>query len=263
MKKIIFVTFVLCIAVVCLQFRNEKMKEIAIWDFDGTIIKGDCSEGLDDSEKLSYKGLITESILAGLSNQYKGEDGVKKFFEEYNSLLKTGDKKAAYTYVTKIFVGTEQKKLEQFSENYFNEVMHSFYFSDSIKNMKELKEKGVENFVISASLEAFVVGASKTLGIPVDHIVGIKVKIDNGLMTDEVIEPVPFAEGKVAIMKEIEKKYKAKALYGFGNSYSTDGPFLYEISNQGGQSTMINGGKPCPTDQKNFVCTVQEEVLGF
>lgn len=263
MKKYILLFILFFVFFGVFHIRGNKIKEIAIWDFDGTIVKGDCSEGLNVQDGLSYKGLIEASIQAGLSEQYKGEEGVKRFFDEYDAILKTGDKKTAYTYVSNVFVGTNQEKLEQFSENYFNKKIRAFYFLDSINNMKKLAEKGVENFVISASLEAFVVGAAKSLGIPVNHIVGIKVKTKDGIMTDEVIEPVPFGEGKVAIMKEFEKKYNGKALYGFGNSYSTDGPFLYEISNQGGQATMINGGKPCPTDKKNFSCVNQEEIVGF
>ena len=44
---------------------------MAFWDFDGTVIKGDISEGMYENEpartgKQLYKGLVEETILAGL-----------------------------------------------------------------------------------------------------------------------------------------------------------------------------------------------------
>ena len=37
---------------------------MAFWDFDGTIIKGDISEGLDEDGVQRFKGLIREGYLA-------------------------------------------------------------------------------------------------------------------------------------------------------------------------------------------------------
>ena len=39
---------------------------LAFWDFDGTILKGDCSEGLRQDGKPIYKGMVQLGIEAVL-----------------------------------------------------------------------------------------------------------------------------------------------------------------------------------------------------
>ena len=38
--------------------ESSKCLFVAFWDFDGTILKGDCSEGLEENGKQVYEGLI-------------------------------------------------------------------------------------------------------------------------------------------------------------------------------------------------------------
>ena len=47
---------------------------MAFWDFDGTIIKGDISEGLEEGGKVLFKGLVERTIEEGLCPTY-GKDG--------------------------------------------------------------------------------------------------------------------------------------------------------------------------------------------
>ncbi len=46
---------------------------VSFWDFDGTILKGDCSEGLEE-ETLIYKGLVQVCIEKGYSQYYKNDE---------------------------------------------------------------------------------------------------------------------------------------------------------------------------------------------
>ena len=39
---------------------------VVLWDFDGTILKGDCSEGLKEGDKTIYPGLAQFAIEHGL-----------------------------------------------------------------------------------------------------------------------------------------------------------------------------------------------------
>lgn len=83
---------------------------------------------------------------------------------------------------------------------------------------------------------------------------GIEMKISDGVITTEEIEPVTYAEGKTEKLKlivnsllEEKKAEQVFVLAGFGNSFHTDGPFLEYIAEQqllAGKSTtvMINGG---------------------
>ena len=48
---------------------------MAFWDFDGTIIKGDVSEGYEEDGVQKFKGLLEETIKAGLSTTYPAQGG--------------------------------------------------------------------------------------------------------------------------------------------------------------------------------------------
>ena len=81
-----------------LQARNEIIRSIgatnsrpspafvAFWDFDGTILKGDCSEGLQADGKLVYPGLAQLAIEGGLSNLYSPDHGFTRFWTDYTNM---------------------------------------------------------------------------------------------------------------------------------------------------------------------------------
>src|ERR1041385_767707 len=49
---------------------NIAPRFVALWDFDGTILKGDCSEGLKQDGRGAYAGLAQVAIERGLSSVY-------------------------------------------------------------------------------------------------------------------------------------------------------------------------------------------------
>ena len=55
-----------------LKQADPSAVPMAFWDFDGTIIKGDVSEGLVENGEERYKGLVQLAILAGWSSTYRG-----------------------------------------------------------------------------------------------------------------------------------------------------------------------------------------------
>lgn len=259
-KKSFVFLCMMFVLVACAPKAIQK-RTLAVWDFDGTIIKGDCSEGLKISEKTLYRGLIAESILAGFSKDYQGEDGVRRFFESYDGKLATGDKKGAYADVAKLFVGQDRKKIEAFAKHFFETEYHKYYYRESVEEWKKLEKQGVENHIISASLEVFVRAAAETLDIEKNYIHGVRIEEKDGKLTDKIEKPFPFGDGKTQIMKQIEKERNGKALYGFGNSYSTDSAFLMQIVKQGGTAVMINGGDKNPDMAKYFICRNQDETF--
>src|SRR5882757_8621010 len=58
---------------------NAEPVFAAFWDFDGTILKGDCSEGLVIGGKGVYPGLAQVCIEKGLSELYAPHGGFDRF----------------------------------------------------------------------------------------------------------------------------------------------------------------------------------------
>lgn len=246
---------------------------ITFWDFDGTILKGDCSEGLEEHGKPIYKGLVQVCIEKGYSAYYKNNE-FKKFQDTYIHLDNTKGHRVSYAYLPTIFAGAHRDEILNIATMYFTQTLARYYFTSSIAILQKLKENNILIYVISASPEFFVKGASATIGIPQSHMYGIEVVTKNGVLTSIVTKPIPYAEGKTHTLKLIIEKLQNKynthhvyALAAFGNSYSTDGHFLHYIASQtlpAGKpvSVMINGGHP-PIQYANlFTCVHQDAIIG-
>jgi phosphoserine phosphatase len=234
---------------------NSKCLFLAFWDFDGTILKGDCSEGLEENGKQIYKGLIELGVEKGYAKNYKGEERLSSLRKEF-SILERTDIGEAYLFAPKIFAGNEEQAMQSFAKEHFKNVLQKYYFPSSVQILDKLKEAGVKSYIISASADFFVKGSIGTTPVEPDSIFGIKMKIENGKITSKEIPPITYAEGKrkrIELVVEsllLEKKADhVFVLAGFGNSFRTDGAFLEFIAAQKFQagkpvSVMINGGNP-------------------
>lgn len=262
-------------AVVATVMRNvERIKTVqpdavpmAFWDFDGTIIKGDISEGLVENGEQKFKGLIEETALAGLCTVYRGADGWKQYRDVDYPRMNAIGRWLAWPYNAQMFVGQRADALDAFCSRKFADIYRTWYFVSSVKILKALEAAGVENYIVSASPEIFVRNAVETLGLSRTRACGIRVEIDGGYMTSKVIHPVPMGEGKVEnVRRLVLARPNGVAVAGFGNSYSTDGNFLRYIvtqhlpGNAKGFALMINGGTPKPGFAGLFTCVSQSEI---
>lgn len=247
---------------------KKKNLFLAFWDFDGTILKGDCSEGLNEPN--GFKGLMELGILNGYLSEFKGEEGVKAFWKKYREMEEI-DKREAYLFLPRLFVGNKVETILNLAKDHFKNVMRNFYFPTSINILENLKANGIESYILSASADFFIKGCEGTLPIQAENMHGIEVKIQNGIITKEEIEPVTYAIGKTEKLKlivssllENKKADQVFVLAGFGNSFHTDGPFLEYIGNQkllaGNPTTvMINGGN-APEEYKGIFKEVKFDL---
>ena len=241
---------------------------MAFWDFDGTIIKGDVSEGLEEDGVQKFKGLMEETILAGLSPVYKGPEGWIRYRDRDYPRLKEIGRWLAWPYNGQIYRGVSAAKLDEFCLRKYDEVYRHWYFVSSVKMLQALEKAGVENYVVSASPEIFVRNAAKTLGLPRERLRAIRIAIDGGYMTTRIVYPVPYGAGKVENVRELVlARPHGVAVAGFGNSYSTDGEFLKYIATQPlpggakGFALMINGGPERDGYKGLFRLVDQEETM--
>ena len=241
------------------ECKGKKCIFLSFWDLDGTILKGDCSNGYKTEGNTVYKGLVQLSVEKGYSKKYKKNE-YEKLSGEYKAMKKNKGSAIANSYLAQIYAGTKRQLIHDLSENYFTSTLSHHYFESSMKMMKLLKSNEVVPVIISASPDIFVRAIAPTLDLGEDHFRGIRTKIKKGIITDEIVEPITYAEGKTENLKELVKYFKKKhradqvfVLAGFGNSYHTDGHFLNHIAqirngSQPALSVMINGGSP----QKNI-----------
>ena len=242
---------------------------MAFWDFDGTIVKGDVTEGLEENGEQRFKGLVEETAYAGLCSVYKGWDGWRQYSERDYPRMNEIGRWLAWPYNAQLFEGRTVVSLDAFCKSKFESVFRKWYFVSSLAMLNALEKAGVENYIVSASPEMFVRNAAETLGLPRSRFNGIRVAEHGGRFTTQLEYPVPYAEGKVEIVRRVVlSRPRGVAVAGFGNSYSTDGAFLRYIVSQPlpggvrGTALMINGGKPKPGFEGLFRCVEQSATAG-
>ncbi len=214
-------------------------------DFDGTIIHGDITEGRPEQPGLpGYAGLAELAIRAGLVPEFEGAGGWERFGARYAEGVRV-DPLDAYLWMASLFSeleGERADRLEALIERHFREVLAPEFFASSVAVIEALADAGIELFVVSASPHPFVRGARHSLpGIPEANLSGIDGRRRNGALLDPIVN---YGPGKTARLEAWVQERGLHPLGGFGNCWSTDGPFLEAVAVRwGGLAVMINGGK--------------------
>ena len=210
---------------------------LAFWDFDGTILKGDCSEGLTIAGKAVYPGLAQVAIENGLSALYPKQGGFARFWSDYTNMDARIGHWLAYPFIPQMLRGAHEQQVLELSQAHFAGTLSNFLMASSVRMIRALERGGVECHILSASADLFVKGSAHSLDLPVEHIHGIEVRSRDGRLTEELVYPITWNIGKRErlqnIVAEIEQqpgRPKVFVLAGFGDSYSTDGPFLKFIA---------------------------------
>ena len=246
---------------------------MAFWDFDGTIIKGDISEGVDfatGSTVKLYKGLIERTIEEGLNTVYPAKGGWEQYSERDYPRLNEIGRWIAWPYNAQMYHGQSLERLDAFCEAECDNVYRKWYFASSMKMWRALEKAGVENYIVSASPEIFVRGVAKSLGVPRWRCRGMRVVVDGGRVTTKVLYPLPNGEGKVENVREmVLARPNGIAIAAFGNSYRSDGAFLRYVATQPslpggakGTAVMINGGNAVDGYTEHFITVDQSETEG-
>ena len=92
---------------------------LAFWDFDGTTMKGDCSEGLREDGHLVYAGLAQLAIEHGLSEIYPADGGFEKFWNDYTNMDARIGHWLAYPFIAQMLRGAKVDDVSELSRHYF------------------------------------------------------------------------------------------------------------------------------------------------
>ncbi|MBX7057474.1 MAG: haloacid dehalogenase-like hydrolase [Leptospirales bacterium] len=225
---------------------------VAVWDFDGTILDGDLTEGLTRNGQTLYAGLQEELIGRGLSPRYAGPGAFERYRRDYLALENRAGYATAYGFTAQTFAGARVQDIASAGD----QVRHRFpphFFASSIAILRALESRGVHNYIISASPDFFVKRMATALALPPERVLGIALESRGDRYTDRIVPPIHWGPGKVQRIQMIVEQERAAAgakeifvLAAFGNSPHTDGPMLSWVRNQTlparhAISVMING----------------------
>ena len=102
--------------------------------------------------------------------------------------------------------------------------------------LQHLTTRGWAVYVVSASNRWSVQAGARALGIPPERVLALSVAVEQGLLTDRVMEPVPTLEGKPVLLRQHAGR---DADIAFGNSV-LDLPMLLA------SATRVAVGTPYP-----------------
>ncbi len=241
--------------------KSPQAHPYFFFDFDGTVIDGDVTEGLQGE----YSGLASLAIEHGLaSEEYRGAAGVEKFWSKYHEIHAREGTKAAYVWTADQFANFtpgQRAQFEKIAADYWEKTLKNYLFDSSLQWIRAIQAQGGTVVVLSASPQVFVEAGAHFVGIPRDFFFGInRDQNEKGQWINPI---VTYAEGKVSQMNEIlDRDPHAVVVGGFGNSWGTDGAFLKEVAmKHKGLSVMINGGG-APGEGHGIVEIVQKRRFG-
>ncbi|MEM7646754.1 MAG: HAD family hydrolase [Pseudomonadota bacterium] len=172
---------------------------IAAFDADGTLWTHDAGEGFFE---------------------YKNKNNLVELPEDpwshYKNLKIEVSPDAAYLWLAQILKGKSLDEVREWSKSATGPLDQLPTFEAQKEIIDHLHSKGVEVYVVTASIKWAVEPGAAYYGIDYDHVIGITTKVIDGVMTEEQDGPVTYREGKVTGL--LEKTGGKAPFFASGNS---------------------------------------------
>jgi phosphoserine phosphatase len=164
-----------------------------VFDADGTLWTGDAGEAFFVWELENRKFAGDKNAIA----RRLWQDYQAKQFSERNMWI------AAATLQT----GLSESEVQRWAREFFHDNFRSRVFPAMRSAIADFHRRGARVWIVSASHRWIIEAAADYLSVPRSNVVAISSGVSRGIITDHVIEPVPFQQGKVgAIMARIGRK---------------------------------------------------------
>lgn len=173
---------------------------VAAFDADGTLWSHDAGEQFFEFE---FKNQLVEGLP---------EDP----WAHYRHLKSEVSKEAAYLWLAQINAGKTLDEVRQWALDCLEAHKPTPIFPEQKAIIEHLQSKGVDVYVVTASIKWAVEPGAALYGIDHDHVIGITTRIENGIVTTEQGGPITYREGKVSGL--LEKTNGIAPFYAAGNT---------------------------------------------
>lgn len=181
-----------------LHFAKNNPGCVAVFDADGTLWS-------QDAEQAFFRWLFKQNKF--VSTAYHSNS-----FDEYEVRAQVTGLEA-YKWLLKALAGISESDLKEMSFHFMQDYFVDYIYPAQRKLVADLKKLDVDVWVVSASNQWLVQSGVIHLGIHPSHAIGIRLEVKNGLITDNILEPFPFREGKVSAIKQFIGE-KPKLVFG-------------------------------------------------
>lgn len=211
----------------------------AFFDFDGSLIDGDMTEGKRSGAN-PYAGLVDRAILDGFFAEFKGEEGRRQFWQVYDGGFNNSEE--AYAWVD-ILVSAQKNLLQEYIAGHIKEIVERSLFAFARQLLNFCDHEEIEPFIISASPHVFVKELYSCLAFKRENLFGFCV--DN---------TVHNAQGKESRLNELCESRELFPALALGNKWQWDGLMLRRACEEGGVGILVNESEPKDFAHPSLYC---------
>ena len=173
---------------------------LAVFDCDGTLWAGDAGEGFFDWEL--RRGVVSDEVVRWARPRYADYKAGKV------------DEDTMCGEMVQMHRGLRDAEVQRAATQYFEENFVSRIFPEMHELVRRLRESRCEVWAVSSTNEWVIRAGMKHCGIAADHILAAAVRIQNGVVTNELVR-VPSGAGKPKAIRDVIRNDPDAA---FGNS---------------------------------------------
>ena len=163
----------------------EMNPAVAVFDCDGTLWSGDA--GSTFMHWTVETGLLSREATDWLDARYRGYAR-----GEVSEVAICGE-------MVQVYHGLAESELRQSAARFFAAKIERNLFPEMLALVSELRKRGTDIWAVSSTNDWVIEEGVKHFGIPADHVLSARVAIENGLVTDRLID-VPTDAGKVSAL---------------------------------------------------------------
>lgn len=182
------------------QVKSKSQKLVAAFDADGTLWDTDLGENF-----FQYK--IDRKLVPLPPDPWAHYKELKK---------KNGDPSEAYLWLAQILKGVPESTMKKWAQEAVETYKPLPLFNAQKDLIRELKNSGVEVFIVTASIKWAVEPAAHALGLTPADVIGIETHIENGHVTDRQKGIITFRKGKVDAL--LDRTKGVRPFFASGNS---------------------------------------------
>lgn len=112
------------------------------------------------------------------------------------------DKATGYAWAAQVMAGLSEDEVNRRATAFAAEFVPAHLYPAMRALLEEARAAGCEPWIVSASNEWIVRAAAPLLGIDSAHAVGIRVAVRDGVLTEQVVAPVTYKQGKVEAIRQ-------------------------------------------------------------
>jgi len=164
----------------------ELNPSIAVFDCDGTLWSGDA--GSTFMHWTVETGLLSREATDWLDARYRGYAR-----GEVSEVAICGE-------MVQVYQGLAESELRKSAARFFAEKIERNIFPEMLALVTELQQRGTDIWAVSSTNDWVIEEGVKRFGIPANRVLCARVAIENGIVTDSLID-VPTDEGKVRALQ--------------------------------------------------------------